>query len=124
MLHITLDDANDIVILEPTPPVTEDDVNAVSRVIDEHIMKDNCLTGILVKAKDLPSWSSLSAMMAHVRFLQNHHDKILCIAIVSNSFMAVMLETLTHHFCSADIKLFKHDDEALARAWIQTKLVM
>jgi hypothetical protein len=77
------------------------------------------LPGVLIHAKAFPGWANLAATMAHMRFLESHHDKIGKLAFVSDSVLLAELPELVGHLIDLDVKHFPesaHDD---ASKWLE-----
>ncbi|HID45722.1 MAG TPA: STAS/SEC14 domain-containing protein [Chromatiaceae bacterium] len=58
--------------------------------------------------------------MSHLKFVKNHHRKLSCIALVTDSGIGNLAEKLTAHFVSAEVKQFPHEQYQQARNWVGT----
>lgn len=120
MVEHTLDTTNGILYLKPTSALQKEDFEEITKVVDPFIEKNGGLAGLIVEAKAFPGWESLGAMAAHLRFVRDHHKKILKIAIVTDSQMGNVAEHLMSHFVAAEIKHFPAGEVAAAERWIVT----
>jgi hypothetical protein len=76
------------------------------------------LAGLIIEAPSFPGWKSFGALVAHLRFVRDHHKFIRKIAVVTDSAMGDLAEHLVSHFVSAEIKHFPGTDIAAAKQWI------
>ena len=73
----------------------------------------------MIQTESFPGWKDFEGLLSHLRFVKGHHRKITKIAIVTDSKVASVAESLAKHFISAQIKQFAFSDEASARTWLQ-----
>ena len=85
MLKIELDEDAGIATLEPDGELSESDFSAASRLIDPFLEKNNELKGIIIHVKFFPGWDSFSSLVAHLKFVKDHHKKIARIAFTTDS---------------------------------------
>src|SRR5262245_46605477 len=79
-----------ILILRPKGRLEATDFEKVAQEIDPHIEANGKLQGILLDAESFPGWKDFAALVAHLRFVRDHHRKIRKIAVVSDStFLSV-----------------------------------
>lgn len=121
MLAVTIDEADHVVILEPDGPLSENDFQAASAKVDALIERYGKLNGIVVHAKTFPGWDSFAAMISHLRFVKNHHQKLARVALATDSIAAHLAEVFATHFVSAEIKIFSYEDFAKAKQWLLEK---
>jgi hypothetical protein len=57
-------------------------------------------------------------MIEHIDFVRNHHRKISKVAIVTDSKIADVAESLGKHFIKASIKHFPFDEFESAKKWM------
>ncbi|MBL4761112.1 MAG: STAS/SEC14 domain-containing protein [Gammaproteobacteria bacterium] len=118
MLSVTFDESRSIITLEPDNPLTIEDFQSASRIIDEHLSLKGSLKGIIIQTKAFPGWTSFQAFLGHLKFIKDHHKWVKHVALVTNSPVALLVETLEKHFINAKIKQFSFDEEEHARGWI------
>jgi hypothetical protein len=90
----------------------------LSEVVDPFIKKRGELKGILIVTKKFPGWEDFKGMIEHMKFVRNHHRKIAKVAIVTDSKIADMAESLGKHFVKASIKHFSFEGFESAKRWI------
>jgi len=118
MLKIELDEDAGIAILEPDGELSESDFSAASLVIDPFLEKDNKLKGIIIHTKSFPGWDSFSSLVAHLKFVKDHHKKIARIAFATDSPIGSIAEKVATHFVNAEIRNFDFDELEETRKWV------
>jgi hypothetical protein len=107
-----------VLIVRPKGPLSEEDFAALSADADAYIETHGALNGLMICAKSFPGWENLDGLIAHFKFVRDHHKKISKVAVVSDSDVLTLLRGLASHFVSAEIQQFKGDQEEQALAWI------
>src|ERR1035437_3950606 len=74
-----------ILILEPDAPLEAADFDGLVREIDPYIAEHGKLSGLMIHAKAFPGWANLEAFLAHMQFIRSHHQKIVRLAMVTES---------------------------------------
>src|SRR3954452_23953496 len=118
MIDFNLDTANSILYLRPTAALAADDFVALARTVDPHIEATGHLAGLLVDAPEFPGWDGLGALVAHIRFVRDHHKLVRKIALVTDSPLGNVAPRLASHFVSAEIKRFPAGQTEAAKQWI------
>ena len=85
MINHELLKAEGILILAPEAPLESTDFEGLAREIDPFIETNGKLHGVMIDAKSFPGWKDFAAMVAHLKFVKNHHQKIQKLAIVTDS---------------------------------------
>jgi hypothetical protein len=119
MVEHELKQAEGILILRPKGPLEAADFENLARQIDPYIEANGKLQGILLDAESLPGWKDFAALVAHLRFVRDHHRKIQRIAVVSDSTFLTVAPRFASHFVQADIRRFPHDQREAAIAWLR-----
>jgi hypothetical protein len=105
-------------LIEPQGPLTKDDFAAIAGQIDPIIDNQGPLDGLIVKTREFPGWEGLGDVIAHFRFVKNHHRSIKKIALVTDAKIAEIFPVIVDHFVKAEVKHFNFDDFDEAVAWI------
>lgn len=119
MIQHQLIDDESILIMEPQGPFASDDFKALAAEIDPSIERRGRLQGIMIEAKSFPGWEDFSAMMAHLKFVRDHHRLIRRVAVVSDSPVLAFLPRLASHFVAAEVRHFPHAELAGALEWLR-----
>ncbi|WP_394817804.1 SpoIIAA family protein [Streptomyces doebereineriae] len=60
----------------------------------------------MIEARAFPGWESFGAMIAHFRFVRDHHEHVARIAVVTDAPTGDIAEHLVSHFVSAEVRHF------------------
>ena len=118
MLNINLDETRGIVVLEPVGRLSEADFQAAAGIIDPYIRKHGALSGIVIHVEDFPGWDSFSALVAHLKFVREHHRDVSRVAFATDSPVGSAAEKVARHFVSAEIKHFGVLELEASKDWI------
>jgi len=118
MLNISIDREKSIAILTPHGALSKEDMEDTSKIIDSYLEKELKLKGVIIYVDTFPGWNSFSALVAHLKFIGEHHKKVSCVAFVTNSIIGDFAEHITSHFISAEVKHFGYDELESAELWI------
>ena len=117
-LEFDFDPATSILHLRPASSLTADDFARLASVVDPHIEAAGSLNGIVIETSSFPGWDSFKALLAHLRFVRDHHRHVKKVAVVTDSVLGEVAEKLASHFVSAEIRHFPSGELAKAREWI------
>ncbi len=120
MLNINLNEDEGIVLLEPDGALTEEDFKSAASIVDPYLEKSGQLNGVIIHVKSFPGWDSFAALIKHLRFVKDHHQKIACVAFATDSPIGELAEHVASHFVNAEIKHFSFDELNEANNWIKT----
>ncbi len=120
MLTINLNEKEGIAVLEPDGVLSENDFKSAAEIIDPFIEKSGKLNGIIIHVKSFPGWDSFSALITHLKFIKDHHKKVACVALVTDSPIGKFSEKIANHFVQAEIKNFTFDELEDANEWIKS----
>lgn len=108
-----------MLILEPAAPLKKTDFDTLSGIIDPCIQANGRLEGLIIHASAFPGWQDFSSMLAHIRFVKDHHAVIQKAAAVADEGTIAVLPTIADRFLKADIMHFGHDELDQALEWIK-----
>jgi hypothetical protein len=118
MIFYDLDENTGVLAVRPEGKLETQDFLTLSEVVDLYIKKKGGLNGIVIVTKKFPGWLDFSGMIEHMKFVRNHHRKIAKVAIVTDSKIADVAESLGKHFVKASIKHFSFEELESAKRWI------
>jgi hypothetical protein len=121
MIEHTLDTANSILYVRPKSSLEQSDFVQLAKAVDPYIEETGGLAGLIIEAPTFPGWESFGAMVAHIRFVRDHHKHIKKIGLVTNSTMGNVAEHLASHFVSAKIKHFSAEELEVAKQWVMNR---
>jgi hypothetical protein len=101
-----------------TGPLEATDFQELAAQVDPYLEEHETLKGLMIVSADTPDWADLSALVSHIRFVRNHHERIQRVALVSDSGAAAAFEKIAEHFVDADLESFPTDEREAARRWL------
>ena len=118
MLNLTLDTKNGIATLEPQGDIEQADFADITKTIDDYLADHDNLKRVIVHSKDFPHWANFGALLSHLTFVKNHHQRIEKLALVTDSKIGDFAEKVVSHFIHADVKHFTNDELSQAKTWL------
>jgi len=118
MISYELDENAGVLIVRSEGKLEARDFQALSEAVDPFIEEKGGLNGIIIVTERFPGWENLDGMIEHMRFVRNHHRKIAKVAIVTDSRIADVAESLGKHFVKTSIKHFLFNDLESAKSWM------
>ncbi len=122
MLRHTLISAEGILILEPSDALETADFAAVVEDIDPYLAKHDSLAGVMIVAKAFPGWLNLEAAISHLQLIENYHQKIKRLAIVSDNGLLTALPKFAAHLVHPDVKHFSESEYEDALSWLRSSV--
>lgn len=120
MLDYSIMKPEGIVVLKPRGPLSKEDFGGLSAAVDAYLSDHANIHGLMVQSKGFPGWENFGGFTAHMHFVSEHHKKVKRVAIVTDSQVADVAESLGKHFTSAEIKHFPFPDDVKALEWLET----
>ncbi len=108
-----------ILILEPEAPLEAADFEGLVREIDPYIAKHGKLSGLLIHARAFPGWANPEAFLAHMQFIKSHHQKIVRLAMVTDSKLLGELPKIAAHLVDVQVKHFSESQYEVALRWLK-----
>ena len=93
-------------------------ISALSTQIDPYIEAQGKLKGLLIASKLFSGWKDFAALVSHLRFVKNHHQKIKKVAAVTGSGFLSAMPHVANHFVDAEVKHFAYRDKDRALDWL------
>jgi hypothetical protein len=118
MLDPKLDRGEAILHLRPRGRLQKTDFEQLAALVDPFIEGQGSLRGLIIEAAAFPGWQDLPAMIAHLRFVRDHHKAITRVALVTDSVIGDFAQHLASHFVAAQIRHFGFKELGAARDWI------
>jgi hypothetical protein len=108
-----------ILILEPDAPLEAADFEGLVREINPYIAEHGKLSGLMIRAQAFPGWANLEAFLAHMQFIKSHHQKIVRLAMVTDSKLLVELPKIAAHLVHFEVKDFPESEHEDALRWLK-----
>lgn len=119
MISHQLLSADGILIVRPQAPLEAADFQNLAREIDPYIEANGKLHGIMLDAEAFPGWKDLAALLAHLRFVRDHHRNVQKVAAVSDSGFVAIAPKIAGHFVQAEVRHFPRAQREEAFAWLR-----
>ncbi len=107
-----------VLMVMPEGPLNSDDFQELAAVADPYIEQNGKLNGLMIYTESFPGWEDFEALVSHFRFIKDHHRNLAKVALVTDSKIASVAETMAKHFVSAEIKHFDYNDKDTALDWL------
>ncbi len=118
MINYELQHDKGILVLHPEGPLEAADFISIASQVDAYLTKHGKLHGVLVHAKSFPGWKNFAAMLAHLKFLKEHIQKIEKVAVVADGALLNITPNIANHFVHAQVQHFDFDREDAAWDWL------
>jgi hypothetical protein len=118
MLNYELRQDEGILVLHPEGPLEATDFNLITSRVDAYLAEHGKLHGLLIQAKSFPGWKGFAAMLAHLKFIEAHIQRIEKVAVVADGVLANIMPDIAKHFVHAEIKHFDFVSEDAAWLWL------
>jgi hypothetical protein len=124
MLNYSIMKPEGILVLKPGAPLTKEDFGGLGAAVDAYLADHDRLHGVLIRTEAFPGWENFGGFSAHMHFVRDHHKKVERVAVVTDSKVASVAESLGKHFTKAEIRHFPFNAEAEALAWLEVPVVV
>ncbi len=118
-LEVTLDEEKQILVLEPHGILMKEDFKYLASIVDPYLARAGKLKGLMIRTKNFPGWDSFAALREHVAFVKKHHKSIDKLALVTDSSLIEILQTIAGGFVHPNIKEFMYAQVADAFVWLE-----
>lgn len=119
MLKHELRQDDGILVLHPEGPLDAADFTTLARDVDVYLERHGMLRGVLIRAKSFPGWKDFGALLAHLKFLKAHLQRMEKVAIVADGPIATLMPNIANHFVHAQVQHFDLTHEDAAWAWLK-----
>jgi hypothetical protein len=119
MLNHELRHDDGILVLNPEGPLEAADFISITSQVDTYLTRHGKLHGVLIHAKSFPGWEDFGAMLAHLKFLKEHIQKIEKVAVVADGALANIMPNIAKHFVHAQVRHFDFMREDDAWEWLR-----
>ena len=118
MIHHDLMRAEGVLVMKPEAPLEASDFEKLAQEIDPYIEANGKLHGLMLDAESFPGWKDFAGLVANLRFVKNHHQKVQKIAVVSDSNLLSFGPKIASHFVQAEVKHFSRLQREDALRWL------
>ena len=111
-----------ILVVTPEGPLESTDFERLAQEIDPYIEEKGMLNGLMIYTEKFPGWDDFAALVSHLRFVKNHHQKIKKVAAVTDAGFVSIVPRVANHFVQADIRHFDYPDKESALDWLKSDI--
>jgi hypothetical protein len=108
-----------ILVIRPAGSLEAADFQEIAKEVDPYIEANGKLHGLMIEAESFPGWKDFAALVAHLKFVRDHHRKIEKVAAVSDSSFLSIAPKIASHFVQADVRHFSVAQREEAFAWLR-----
>lgn len=108
-----------IVIVEPSGPITQSDLEALTRDVDNYIGQKGMIRGMIIHTRSFPRWHDFGAFIKDMKFVIDHQHTIQRVASVTDSKLFIIVHRIARHVLSPEIRHFSYGDREAAMKWIR-----
>ena len=119
MLNHELRQDDEILVLHPEGPLEAADFTTLAGHVDAYLERHGTLRGVLIRAKSFPGWKDFGALLAHLKFVKEHHKRIEKVAVVADGAFANIMPHIASHFVHAQVQHFELAREDAAWDWLR-----
>ena len=119
MLNYSILEPEGVLVLKPDAPLKQEDFADLTTSVDAYLAKHGKLHGALVYSRKFPGWEDVSGFTAHIQFVREHRTKVGRIAVVTDSVIADVVESIAKFFTPAEVRRFHFDEYDAALVWVR-----
>ena len=119
MLNHELRQDDGVLVLRPEGPLEAADFTTLASHVDAYLERHGTLRGVLIRAKSFPGWNDFGALLAHLKFVREHHRRIEKIAVVADGAFANIMPNIASQFIHAQVQHFDLTREDAAWDWLR-----
>ncbi len=120
MLNYELQQDEGILVLHPEGRLEAADFISITSQVDDYLAEHGKLKGVLIHTKSFPGWKNFAALLAHLKFLKAHIQRIEKVAVVADGALADIMPDIANHFVPAEVRHFDFASEDAAWLWLKT----
>ena len=118
MLNHELRFDDELLVLNPEGPLEAADFVSLTALVDAYLAQHGTLRGVLIHAKSFPGWNDFGALLAHLKFVKDHHQRIEKVAVVADGAFASVMPQIAGHFIHAEVQHFDFVRMDAAMEWL------
>jgi len=118
MLAFELLNDKGVLIIMPEGPLERDDFERLGKAVDQYIVEQGALNGVMIYVESFPGWDDFEALISHVRFVRDNTADIDKVAAVTDSKFLTIMPKIVDRFISADVRHFDYDAKDAAMEWL------
>jgi SpoIIAA-like len=118
MLTIVEDELHGCLILKPSGPLTQRDLEVLNQRFEAWAGAMNRAPGLVIRADRFPAWTDIAALRDHFGFIRSHHRQVRRVAFVSDARALAIAPRLGGLLVGAKVRHFPANRMAAALEWV------
>jgi hypothetical protein len=118
MIEFNLDKQHGVLTIHPMGALQKADFERLTTAVDPYLEQEGHLAGVIIASPKFPGWENFGALVQHLRFVRDHHQRVEKVAMVTDSAMGNVAEHLAAHFVAAKVKHFPAGAIEAAQKWV------
>lgn len=119
MIEYEFQQEQGILIIRPEASLQSSDFDQLSTLVDPYIQDHGKLNGLVIHTNVFPGWQDFASMLAHIKFVKQHHAQVNKVAAVADEGILAILPAIADRFVKAEVKHFAYDELDSAIEWIR-----
>jgi hypothetical protein len=111
-----------ILVIMPEGPLRSEDFEALGQAVDDYVVSDGALTGIMISAERFPGWEDFGGFLSHMRFVKENNRDVDKVAAVTDSAFLSIRTRVVAQFISAEVRHFAIAERDAAMVWLKSGL--
>jgi hypothetical protein len=111
-----------ILVIMPEGPLRSEDFEALGQAVDDYVVSDGALTGIMISAERFPGWEDFGGFLSHMRFVKENNRDVDKVAAVTDSAFLSIMPRVVALFISAEVRHFAIAERDAAMVWLKSGL--
>lgn len=107
-----------IVTIEPKGEIESHQLEDLAKDVDDYLKTHHALRGVLIEVGQFPGWQNLGALVQHLRFIKDHHQRVAKVAIISDALANSPLPLAADLVLATEVRAFRSWERRLAREWL------
>lgn len=107
-----------LLLVVPAGALEASDFEGLAQELDPYLENNGRLHGVLIHAQEFPGWKDFGALVAHLKFVKHHHERIEKVAIVMDRGPGTVLSDIASHFVRAEVRHFENSHYRGALEWL------
>ena len=109
---------DEVLMVRPDDELTEGDFDLIGQMVDPVIARAGRLEGLLIDARGFEGWDDAKALLAHLRFVNKHVEKVARIAVIGDQWWLGAAEAVIDPAFGTPVRVFLSKQADEAKAWL------
>ena len=107
-----------VLVVRPVSALAAADFLMLAAKVEPFVRVRGGLRGILIDGEAFAGWQNLDGLVAHLRFVREHHRNVARVAILTDGQALSLAPRIAQHLLSAEVRGFRLSQRAGALNWL------